>query len=288
MIYFVKEFSSTSRRHIIELFIAMGLECRILGEHYNKITVNKNDIVVSWNRPPSAEPVLSFFEQRGATALIMENPYFTNTAKKHYAISIGYHNCFSKSLPSAGSHRLDQFLQNFVPNRPYLGNNILIVSQSKRFNGSAFGAPTMTQPSNWDSNIIKMARTYSDKPIVFRTHPKHRNIELKQTLRKITSNISYSDGEAVDLAKDFENSFCMVTHNSNAIVEALIADVPIVATSKAILAKDCCNFGINSLKNIKYFSEKERLTTLARFAANQWSVDEIRSGKLFHDLGIYK
>lgn len=80
---------------------------------------------------------------------------------------------------------------------------------------------------------------------------------------------------AIPLEKDLKDAHAVVTYNSKAAIKALIMGIPAFATDK------CCVWGCgsNDLSMIdNRQQEPDRIRWLRTLAANQFTLDEIRSG----------
>lgn len=87
------------------------------------------------------------------------------------------------------------------------------------------------------------------------------------------------------LAEDLADCWALVTHDSNVVVESVIAGVPVFATGQtpvlAIGDKD-----IGAIETPRRPGVDERRRWLATLAANQWTLDEMREGRCQRDLGV--
>lgn len=100
---------------------------------------------------------------------------------------------------------------------------------------------------------------------------------MKKTLELYTDRtiIMRSKKDAKPLAEDLIDAWAVVTHTSNAAVEALLHGVPVFCTG------DCAasHMGLSDVVNIeKPIYPEGRLEMAAVLAANQWTLDELKAG----------
>ena len=108
-----------------------------------------------------------------------------------------------------------------------------------------------------------------------------RNIVISRKANGLVKSI-YSPLESLSQIKDsqaplkdsLKDAWVLVTDSSNAMIDALIEGVPVICTNK--------NRKINSIKNIETpIYQREILKNLAY---NQWTLDEMKSGRAWAEL----
>ena len=86
------------------------------------------------------------------------------------------------------------------------------------------------------------------------------------------------------LEEDFDNCHAVITHDSNIVVEAILAGIPVFVTgdspAKVWRNVDLANIDNPNMENVS------RAKWLATLANNQWTLDEIRQGMANQVLGI--
>lgn len=125
------------------------------------------------------------------------------------------------------------------------GKNIIICAQTDGFH-KRMGV------ADWESEIRQKLALVTDRPIISRT---------KKTARP--------------LAEDLMDAWCVITHSSNAAVEAVLDGVPVISTA------DCASsvMGLHDAFNVEYpIYPSGRWEWAAKLAANQWTLEEIRKG----------
>ena len=88
--------------------------------------------------------------------------------------------------------------------------------------------------------------------------------------------------KARSLEKDFNGCHAVVTHDSNIVVEAIMAGVPAFVTGESPVAV-LGNVDLGAIESPRFGDQEEWLAILA---ANQWTLDEIRQGAANETLGI--
>lgn len=123
-------------------------------------------------------------------------------------------------------------------------------------------------PEAWERWVINEIRRYSSRPIIYRPKP-----SWKQA--RPIEGCGFSP-KARELSQELEQAWCVVTHHSNAAVEAVLAGVPAF-----------CWYGVGvdmsgqQLRNIENPSRpplEHRVQWAADIAYTQWSVAEMRTG----------
>jgi len=272
----------------------------MMDETYSNRTVTPNDALIIWNRSNGYyERMASFFEKHGAKVIVMENPYIRIPNKKYISIGLGYHNNLKYALLCLDNG--ERFASFGIEVQPWRtsGEHVLITTQSKFWDREAFGYSDNRQPDNWDSFIIRQVRVYTDRKILYRTHPKSqppakhqwktitRNVQLSisapafaQTFQTVHDDVIVSK----KLEEDLKNAWCTILHSSNAATESLIAGIPVIYTGNNIFMQNCASTLIRDVKNPAM--PDNRLENLNRMAWNQFSIEEIGNGLLFDILGI--
>jgi hypothetical protein len=112
----------------------------------------------------------------------------------------------------------------------------------------------------WTERTVAELKKYTDRPLVF------RDKEMQRAGRK--------------LHQDLNGAHCLVTHGSNAAVEAVIMGCPVFVdeTSAASLV------GLTDLSRIEYPIYPDRQAWCNSLAHNQWNEAEMCNGKMWRML----
>lgn len=211
------------------------------------------DLLLIWNRYREFEAAAARFEKVGARVLVAENGYFGRDAKgrRFYALSLGQHHAGGAPLNAA---RLDwpfcQHQQN--------GRHILICAQR------GIGSRSMASPPDWHEKTAAKLAKLTQREIRIRLHPG-------------------KDKPAIALADDLKEAAACIVWSSAAGIEALLKGVPVyydaphwIAQDSALRLNDAILGGL-----IDRPAHLCRVAGLCAAASNQWSVEEIQSGKAF-------
>jgi hypothetical protein len=116
--------------------------------------------------------------------------------------------------------------------------------------------------AQWFVDVMETLRAATDRPIYVRTRNK----------------ANYG----VPLAQDLVGCHCLVTHSSNAAVDALLAGVPVICTS-------ACAARVMGRADPAMVEEpirhRERVEWAAVLAGQQWAMDEIKTGDCWRRVG---
>ena len=136
------------------------------------------------------------------------------------------------------------------------------------------GMPSM---SNWLMQTISEVRKHTDRPIIFRPHPRrplpHIEKEFKNVYRQDPQHVS---GTYDDFDMGFNNVHCTISYSSNPGVHSVIEGVPAFVSTHS-LAYDVAN-DIDFLHNIENPVMPDRTQWLNDYAYTEWTVEEIAQG----------
>lgn len=151
------------------------------------------------------------------------------------------------------------------------GEFILIAGQHEK-SEQWRNQPRMSQ---WVMDTIENIQAHTDRPILFRPHPRCR-LEAIETQYK---NVYRQEPRQVpntydDFDMNFENIYCTVSWTSNPGIHSVIEGIP-AYTSHSSLAWDV---SIKSLTNINNPPLPDRTQWLNDYAHTEWTVEEIAQG----------
>ena len=115
----------------------------------------------------------------------------------------------------------------------------------------------------WIENTVNLIKQHSDRQIRIRQRPASRVDRVK-----------------FNTFKDFvnENTHCVVGHSSNALVEAAMWGIPVVALGPSA-TQSLYSTDITSIENIKPVDQELKQAWLNHLAYSQFHKDELLSGK---------
>lgn len=130
------------------------------------------------------------------------------------------------------------------------------------------------EPEAWERWVITQIRRYTDRPILYRPKP-----SWKQA--RPIEGCGFSP-KARELAQELDQAWAVVTHHSNAAVEAVLAGVP--AFCWYGVGVDMAARRLSLIEEPHYPTRPEREQWAADIAYTQWSVAEMRTGAPWHHL----
>ena len=121
----------------------------------------------------------------------------------------------------------------------------------------------------WLAQTMATIQANSDRPIVVRDKTHTGHAKAKRNPRP--------------LAEDLKEAWALVCHSSNSGVEAIIAGVPVFCLGHGPLL--CIGReDLREIENPARPDDETRELWLAWLAANQWTLEEMSSGKCWNDL----
>ena len=129
--------------------------------------------------------------------------------------------------------------------------------------------------ATWVNETIENIRTYTDRPVVFRPHPRCSVRYLDRKFKNVSYQVpKQTEGTYDDFDMDFTNVYCTVSWTSNPGIHSVIEGVP-AYTSPSSLAWDV---SIKSLMNLDNPPLPDRTQWLNDYAHTEWTVEEISQG----------
>ena len=135
----------------------------------------------------------------------------------------------------------------------------------------------MPRMSNWFLNTYDEIRKHTERPIVFRPHPRCRLEHIERGLRHVTrQEPRHVNGTYDDFDMGFNNVHCTISYSSNPGVHSVIEGVP-AFVSPSSLAYDVGN-DIDFLHDIEQPLMPDRQQWLNDYAWTEFTVEEISQG----------
>jgi hypothetical protein len=131
--------------------------------------------------------------------------------------------------------------------------------------------------SNWFLNTYDEIRKHTDRPIIFRPHPRCRLEHIERGLKHVyRQEPQHVHGTYDDFDMGFDNIYCTISHSSNPGIHSVINGVPsFVSTSS--LAYDVGN-DIEFLHDIENPLMPDRTQWLNDYAYTEYTIEEISAG----------
>ena len=135
----------------------------------------------------------------------------------------------------------------------------------------------MPRMSNWFLNTYDEIRKHTDRPIIFRPHPRCRLEHIERGLRHVTRQEPQHVNSTYDsFDMGFDNIHCTISYSSNPGIHSVIEGVPSFVSTHS-LAYDVAN-DIDFLHNIEKPLMPDRQQWLNDYAWTEYTVDEIANG----------
>ena len=135
----------------------------------------------------------------------------------------------------------------------------------------------MPRMSNWFLNTYDEIRKHTDRPIIFRPHPRCRLEHIERGLRHVTrQEPRHVNGTYDSFDMGFNNIHCTISYSSNPGIHSIIEGVP-AFVSPSSLAYDVGN-DIDFLHDIEQPLMPDRTQWLNDYAHTEWTVEEISQG----------
>ena len=133
----------------------------------------------------------------------------------------------------------------------------------------------MPRMSRWVMETIENIQFHTDRPIVFRPHPRCRLETIENQYKNVyRQEPKQLPGTYDDFDMQFSNVYCTVNWTSNPGIHSVIEGVP-AYTSTSSLAWDV---SIKSLTNINTPPLLDRTQWLNDYAHTEWTIEEISEG----------
>jgi hypothetical protein len=177
------------------------------------------------------------------------------------------------------------------------GDNIVIMGQKE---GDSALVPLFDQGKtfyNWLLETIYEIRKHTDRPIVFRPHPRTatrgiktltamiKNQELKNV--SLSENISFGGNQGgAGLDADLDSAHCVVTYNSLSGIEAVEKGIPVFSMNNGSMVYPISHKNLSQIENIKYDIDLQDWKN--KIAYTIWNKKEVAGGECWHHLkGVY-
>jgi hypothetical protein len=135
----------------------------------------------------------------------------------------------------------------------------------------------MPRMSNWFLNTYEEIRKHTDRPIIFRPHPRCRLEHIERGLTHVTrQEPRHVNGTYDSFDMGFNDIHCTISYSSNPGIHSVIEGVP-AFVSPSSLAYDVAN-DIDFLHDIEQPLIPDRTQWLNDYAWTEFTVEEISAG----------
>lgn len=153
------------------------------------------------------------------------------------------------------------------------GNFILVCGQHDK----SLQWQDMPPMSRWAMNVIEEIQKHTDRPIIFRPHPRCRLEAIERQYKNVyRQDPMYISGSYDDFDMHFNDVYATISYSSNPGIHSVLEGVPaFVGTSS--LAYDAAN-DIDFLHDINNPYKPDRQQWLNDYAWTEYTVSEIADG----------
>ena len=135
----------------------------------------------------------------------------------------------------------------------------------------------MPRMSNWFLNTYDEIRKHTDRPIIFRPHPRCRLEHIERGLRHVfRQEPQHVNGTYDSFDMGFDDIHCTISYSSNPGVHSVIEGVPAFVSTHS-LAYDVAN-DIDFLHDIENPLMPDRTQWLNDYAHTEYTIEEISQG----------
>jgi hypothetical protein len=223
------------------------------------------------SRGSSITKAFEDYRAAGKKAIYIDLGYFNNRTKDG---RYGYHRfSINNRHPTAyfmnTMHPADRFKVHGRKVEPWRrpGENIILCGMSEKcalFEGYAF--------EEWEKSAIQQISTVTKRPIVYRPKPRRRDEPQYPPIK----GVGFSNPAQKSLQDELDNAWAVVSHHSNANIDALLAGVPCFSDEGVALV-----LGKSDLRQIEdplVPTDQERKQFAANVAYCQFNRPEMRDG----------
>jgi hypothetical protein len=151
------------------------------------------------------------------------------------------------------------------------GDYILIAGQHDK----SLQWRNMPRMSNWFLETYDTIRKHTDRPIIFRPHPRFRLEHIESGLKYVyRQDPMHIGGTYDDFDMGFDNVYCTVSWSSNPGIHSVINGVPAIVGPSS-LAYPVAGHDLNL---IEYTQTPDRTQWLNDYAWTEYTVEEIAAG----------
>ena len=153
------------------------------------------------------------------------------------------------------------------------GDNILICGQHDK-SLQWQDMPTMQQ---WVTETIATIKTVSDRPIIFRPHPRCRLEHIERGLKNVHRQEPVKIGGSYDdFDMGFDNVHCTISYSSNPGIHSILSGVPAFVSTHS-LAYPVAN-DIDFMHDVEQPMMPDRQQWLNDYAHTEYTLEEIAQG----------
>lgn len=223
-------------------------------------SVNDADVAVVFGIKGSG--VIEQFREAGKRALLIDKGFTRDTG--HYKVCWGMSPLRYFMRGTRDTRRLNKLPLDLKPLRSH-GENVVYAGSSQKY----CTVNRLGDATSYANVIIDAVRAQSQRPIIYR--PKPSWAEARPINGTTFSRPPRS------LQDELHNAHCLITHGSNAAVEAVIAGIPAIVLGDGVAAP-VCRRDLENIEQLFFPSENERWQWLSNLSYCQFTLDEMHNG----------
>ena len=234
------------------------------GQNYSGYSHCDVAITIAWN--PAIARIHEDLRSRGKTFLAISDGYVfrrNRDACRYYGISKNGLHAYGEHIDPA---RIDPFRKELVglDCKPWRTDGDHIVVAHQHYSHTVDG----TDRQNWFGCVLSSIKRLTDRPIVFRGHPRDSGAMA------VAERFGLRLSERSTLAEDLEGAWALITFDSNAAVDSVMAGIPAFVGGPT-MADPVVNKNIDNLENPAMPDREQWLSWLAY---TQWNEKEFAFG----------
>lgn len=186
----------------------------------------------------------------------LDTGYFGNVKRKEYIrVTINnFQNCYP-IIPRSSDRWANLNIKFSTVSR---GNSIVVVPPDpKKLKSLNLGSE-----EEWVNAVVADIKKYTDRPIRVRYRPTSRN-----------------DRVIADTFYDYiaDNTWCVVGHSSNALVEAAMSGIPVISLGSSAV-KSLYDYRLEDIERVEVADQNLKQSWLNHLSYCQFTQEELRSG----------
>ena len=235
-----------------------------------------SDVAVIWSvlfngRMTGNRPIYEYYTKTGRNVIVLE----VGGIKRGTTWKVGLNGINRDAYFGDMGNSSDRACLHSLELKPWRtdGEYILICGQHDK----SLQWRNMPSMSNWFLNTYDEIRKHTDRPIIFRPHPRCRLEHIERGLKHVYRQDPVKIGGTYDdFDMGFDNVHCTISHSSNPGIHSILNGVPAFVSNHS-LAYDVGN-DIDFLHNIENPLTPDRTQWLNDYAYTEWTVEEIAQG----------
>ena len=232
------------------------------------------DVAVIWSvlfhgRMSSNRPIYEYYTRTSKKVIVLE----VGGIKRGTTWKVGLNGINRDAYFGPSGMDNSRAVQQGLSIKPWRkdGEYILICGQHNK----SLQWRDMPSMSNWFLNTYDTIRKHTDRPIIFRPHPRCRLEHIESGLKYVyRQEPRHLEGTYDDFDMAFDNIFCTISWSSNPGIHSVINGVP-AFVGPSSLAYDVAGHDINL---IEYPQTPDRTQWINDYAWTEFTVEEIAAG----------